>query len=624
MTTSSTGQPPAAWRWPLCAFVVAESLLTLAYFAGRGHDLTQAVVFICSSLLSVVAVVAGIVVFRPARRGMWRWLACGQALYLVGWCTLVPTAMGHPLPFPSYGDALYLGSYAVTAVALMRFIRARGAGADRSALLDALVTTVPFTGVLYVFVIGPTLAISEMTWAAKVVAVAYPAFDVVLLALVSRLLLGAGRLSASVILLAGWAATQLVGDLFYGIYQVSGTFANSDWTKYAMIATFVFIGAAALHPTMRDMAQKADRPMVSGRGRVLALSAAGLTLPVLAIYVALRGQRTESLVLACAFALMLVLLMMRVADLVASIVSASRREQNQLRESEERMRQFLEAVPIGVTVLDANSGEPAYVNSAAKNLLGYDPQHVASFPVLPNLYLPGTDDPYPHNLLPTARALNGESAGVDDVEVGTDGGQRRRLLVVGTPILEGDQLRYAMTAFRDITTEFRMAEELHRLSIIDELTGINNRRGFLLQARDQLVAAGGRKHRAALLYLDLDGLKAINDNIGHNAGDQAIRDMAEVLRASTRQSDLIGRMGGDEFCVLLMGVGETTPEDAVLSRLQELAARFNATTEQPYRLAYSVGVATFDPHQPCTLEEFMARADAAMYAVKRLRRARVE
>ncbi len=621
MSVDVPRRPRISWPWLLGAFVAVEAALTLAYAAGRGHELGQAVVFVAASLVSVVAIVAGIVVFRPAKRGMWVWLASGQACYFVAWaCVVIPVARGYALPFPSYADALYLGSYAVTAVALMRFIRARGVGADRSALLDALVTTVPFTGVLYVFVIGPTLASSEMPWPAKTVAVAYPAFDICLLALVSRLLLGAGRRSLSVLLLCGWAGAQLLGDLFYGIYQVSGTFTYSSWTQYAMIATFVLIGAVALHPSMRELAEAAETPRVSGRGRVLALGAAGLALPGLAVYVALRGQRSESVVLSSAFALMLVLLLTRVADLIAGVVAASRREQEQARANEERMRQFLEAVPIGVTVIDAHSGEPTYVNSTARSLLGYDPLQVTASPVLPNLYLSGTDEPYPHEQLPTVRALRGEFMGVDDVEVSLDGGQRRRLLVVGAPIRDGQRLRYAMTAIRDVTTEYRMAEELHRLSILDELTGVNNRRGFLLVARGQLNAARTDGHRAALLYLDLDGLKEINDTIGHHAGDAAIRTMAEILQSSTRRSDIVGRLGGDEFCVLLVGDAASTPDAAVVERISELVARFNATARLPYRLAFSIGKAFFEPGDPATLDDLLAHADAAMYEVKRARR----
>ena len=160
---------------------------------------------------------------------------------------------------------------------------------------------------------------------------------------------------------------------------------------------------------------------------------------------------------------MFILLMLRVADLLAKTKAAARREHRQLQ-------QFLEAIPIGVCVRDAVTGEPAYVNRFANELLGYDPGEVPSPYDLPNLYVSGTDEAYPPSRLPIVHALRGETASVDNIEVAVDQ-QRRRLSVVGTPIREEDRVRYALTAFADITAERQMAEELRKLADIDPLTG---------------------------------------------------------------------------------------------------------------------------------------------------------
>jgi diguanylate cyclase (GGDEF)-like protein len=147
----------------------------------------------------------------------------------------------------------------------------------------------------------------------------------------------------------------------------------------------------------------------------------------------------------------------------------------------------------------------------------------------------------------------------------------------------------------------------------DELTGLSNRRGFELVGPEIMAICTTRSSRATLIYLDLDGLKAINDRLGHDAGDRALREFADQLRRVFRGSDLIARLGGDEFAVMLVGEGDPT----AIRRLRDALARRNAEAGAPYPLEASLGVATFDPDAPETLEALLARADAAMYEEKR-------
>jgi diguanylate cyclase (GGDEF)-like protein/PAS domain S-box-containing protein len=174
---------------------------------------------------------------------------------------------------------------------------------------------------------------------------------------------------------------------------------------------------------------------------------------------------------------------------------------------------------------------------------------------------------------------------------------------------------WTFSAFvRDIADRVRMQHELLRLSTIDELTGLKNRRAFLETAVPQLKVARRTGHRLTLLFIDLDRMKDINDKLGHLQGDKALIDAAEVLRGTFRESDLIGRVGGDEFCVLLVG----TSEDAEVStaRLQEAVEQLNQEGRRPFRLSLSIGSTTFDPENPCSVEQLMDRADRSMYVDK--------
>jgi diguanylate cyclase (GGDEF)-like protein len=124
------------------------------------------------------------------------------------------------------------------------------------------------------------------------------------------------------------------------------------------------------------------------------------------------------------------------------------------------------------------------------------------------------------------------------------------------------------------------------------------------------------------IFADLDGLKNINDTHGHSSGDQALVDISEVLRKSFRESDILGRIGGDEFAVLAMDVSALDGADKMLvARLQEHLQVFNAQAARPYQLSLSVGAALFQPECPRPLEEILEEADARMYEQKRAKKA---
>ena len=123
----------------------------------------------------------------------------------------------------------------------------------------------------------------------------------------------------------------------------------------------------------------------------------------------------------------------------------------------------------------------------------------------------------------------------------------------------------------------------------------------------------------ALIFVDVDGLKHVNDTLGHAMGDILIAEAAMVLRTTFRASDLPARMGGDEFCVLLRGESAIDAERAV-DRMQDAVAAVNAEEGRVFQLSLSVGIARFDPEQPVSLDQLIERADGSMYAHKRAKR----
>ncbi|MBI4767648.1 MAG: diguanylate cyclase [Deltaproteobacteria bacterium] len=170
--------------------------------------------------------------------------------------------------------------------------------------------------------------------------------------------------------------------------------------------------------------------------------------------------------------------------------------------------------------------------------------------------------------------------------------------------------------FRDVTQLKKGEETLRTLSLVDDLTGLYNRRGFLTLAEQELKVANRLKRGMFLLFADLDDLKGINDKFGHQEGDRALFSMANLIKETCRDPDIIARIGGDEFVVLAIeGTSESSAEN-LRSRLCHNLGLFNSKKGRSYPLSLSVGVVRYDPHQPASVEGLIAEADKRMYEEK--------
>jgi len=159
--------------------------------------------------------------------------------------------------------------------------------------------------------------------------------------------------------------------------------------------------------------------------------------------------------------------------------------------------------------------------------------------------------------------------------------------------------------------------ELKRLSFLDELTGLLNRRGFLNMAEHHLKIADRTTREMLLFFADMDGLKQINDTFGHHYGDHALRAIASILETTFRSSDLIARLGGDEFTILAINA-PTQNAEQIIDRLQNNINLYNANS-QTYQLSLSVGVARFHPNEEIDLDKMLAKADRELYQHKRIK-----
>ncbi len=194
------------------------------------------------------------------------------------------------------------------------------------------------------------------------------------------------------------------------------------------------------------------------------------------------------------------------------------------------------------------------------------------------------------------------------------------------PVMMEGRRSEQLWLWRDVTERARLRAAEGRghphepnLSYLDELTGLYNRRGFLRFARAQLDAAAMAGRPMLLIFVDVDGLKNINDRLGHAAGDQALVDTAAVLKSTFRERDVVARLGGDEFVVLVTDSSAVREPD-LLARLTGRLDTLNARPGREFQLAFSTGVAAFDPAAPEPLEELLSEADSRMYLDKRRRK----
>lgn len=215
--------------------------------------------------------------------------------------------------------------------------------------------------------------------------------------------------------------------------------------------------------------------------------------------------------------------------------------------------------------------------------------------------------------------LEGLEAGADDyLTKPLDAHELRARLQAAGRILElQESLRQRVRELEEAIAERKVAEEaLRNLSLTDQLTGLYNYRGFINLAEHHAKTTRRSKNASLLVYADMDGLKEINDTLGHRAGSTAIAAAGQILRHTFRDCDIIGRLGGDEFAVLVTNVPEARAA-TVLDRLRKNLQAYNDESAQEFTLALSIGAIEIDHEQGLSIEDQLARADEVMYREKR-------
>ena len=293
-------------------------------------------------------------------------------------------------------------------------------------------------------------------------------------------------------------------------------------------------------------------------------------------------------------------------------ITRQRREAEDLRASEERHR-FLTEYSSDMISVASWEGRYLYVSPASAALLGFEPVELIGSTFYDLVHEADRAAVRRTHLL----VLEKLGAALIAYRV-----QRRdgRYIWFESAIREvprsgRDTPRELVVVSRDITDRKLQEERLKDLAILDDLTGLYNRRGFLALASQHLKQAKRAKRQALVIFADLNGLKVINDTHGHADGDRAIIAAAEVFNRTFRDSDVIARVGGDEFAILAIEA-DTESVETIKARLQSALDFANRGKSRPYDISVSVGIVPYDPDRDASVEELMAHADREMYVHK--------
>ncbi len=593
-------------RWSLLVVVVAAVAVAvlLAVQSATADTALGVGLYHGTVWASVVVAWAGA---RRSGRQAAVWLALGVTLSAVGdaiWQVLITLDM--PPGDASAADLCYLGSYVVLGVGLTVLARTPGHGdGERLAgWIDAVVVFVAALLVVWQVSISATVLDESLGVLSRVVLVLYPAMDAALIGLVVRLLATRRRGEWSSLAVAAACGCWLVSDMGYLLLTDAvgvGSWLDTGW----LLGSLLLAGAAWSRPHAAPSGPGAEPPG-AGLARLAVCLGALMVPPTTELVVQLGEGPDASAAAFLGTGVLTALVFLRAALLLRGEAAA-----RALVRSRERYAAKLAAHSSDAVLVLAPDGRLLGDPAPLTQVLGV----AASGPVstADAVRLSGVDPETAADLF--ARALAAGGAVVDAEVPARLQGEDRWLGVRLTDASGDPDIGGVVVHVTDVTGRRRAEEALAHSALHDGLTGLANRTLFtdrVGQALRRTVRGGGS---AAVLSIDVDGFKAVNDALGHSAGDALLREVADRLRGAVRADDTVARLGGDEFAVLVEQSGEGDDEAlATATRVREVLSRPVALRGGPVTVSASLGVAV--GRGGAGAPSLIADADLALYAAK--------
>ncbi|MFI5893589.1 putative bifunctional diguanylate cyclase/phosphodiesterase [Actinoplanes sp. NPDC051513] len=623
-------------RWSRLCLVVGAVVVAFAVVLGAVVGGPRTAQLVSNFGLSYAAITAAVACllrahqFTGRMRWGWAFIGLGVLSWGLGQCAWVylETFRGVEAPFPSAADVGYLGMVALTPAGLLILPSRAQALANRvRSVLDGLMVAASLSLIAWIFVVAPLIEAGQDTALALYVSLTYPLGDVVIVTIVLYMLAQQrrhGRTFTHLALVGGGIVAFAVSDIAYAYLNLKGEYSSGGITDIGWFAGFSLILLAATKPI--PAATDEEHETTDGGQPI------GILLPYVAVLAALfttvvwyaKTGHSNLFVAYTRSALILLIVGRQLLtlrenrDLTRTLEARVADRTAELFASEQRFHALVQHSSDVVTVVSPEA-DVLYQSESVQRVFGY-PARALTGRRLTKLVDPESG----LRLAQALRQVAGRPYATTVLELAVrhrDGRVRQAEMTI-TNLLSDPSVAGLVLNTRDISERKELQDQLVHEAYHDALTQLANRALFRERVAEALRKRGPADD-VTVLFLDLDGFKEVNDSLGHLAGDQLLVQVADRLRASVRDGDLVARFGGDEFAVLVespsSGSGSGDEAEGVAQRIVEVLEQPFGSDTRDIHVQASIGLASaskLGEPEGDVAEQLMRNADLAMYKAK--------
>ncbi len=572
----------------------------------------------CSMAAALLAIVAARKTSQPAARRTWQFLAAALVVYNAGNLIDFYLRVRDLTAFPSWADAAYLTFFPILFAGFLVALRASSLRVSWGRLLlDSAILVLGFGTFFWFFVITPAAAANDEEFARFVLSQVYIGLDCLMLMAMGVLLMNATscplRKTTLALLTAGFGM-MFLADIVWATAVVADEYLPGNFSDVLYLACYAGLAGAA-QVQIRDKSRP-ERQRSANAGALtqsVAYAGLGLSFFVLVYFAAADGGSPVTIMTVAIFVLA-ILVMARQGVILRD--DAKERQRRAVDLVEARFASLIRNASDAIMIVDAE-GRIEYASPAVQRTFGIWQDDVVGRR-LAEIWREADRDRIAA-FLAEVNATHAVSVGPVELSVGT---KAKRFIVecVGSNLLDDPSVKGLALNLRDVTERKALEDQLRQLAFHDPLTLLANRSLFRNRVEHALALSRRTQDRLAVLMIDLDNFKNVNDSLGHDVGDRLLQTAAQRLVKCTRAADTVARLGGDEFAVLLEGV-------STIEQAEQIAASVTEAFRMPLMIdgndllvTTSVGVALSEPGQDT--EDVLRDADIAMYNAKSAGKAR--